>query len=103
MVYEHAAVIERTVLNQWRFSQFQFYDVDETQCFVVANEDAVIVAFRRTEPGCVTDWVTDFDFGLVHGPFGGKVHEGFLESLSNVWKLVNRQVASLTEDGWRAL
>ena len=71
VVYEEAAIIEQTVLQHWQFRQFQFYEVDDTQCFVAANEDAVIVSFRGTETDRISDWITDLDFDLVDGPFGG--------------------------------
>jgi len=103
LVYDDAASIEQTVLHEWHFSHFQFFDVDNTQCFVAANDDAVIVSFRGTELDCITDWITDLDFNLIAGPFGGKVHDGFFEALSNVWELVHRQVGSLIENGRRTL
>ena len=103
VVYEEAAIIEQTVLQHWQFRQFQFYEVDDTQCFVAANEDAVIVSFRGTETDRISDWITDLDFDLVDGPFGGKIHEGFLEALSNVWELVYRQVGQLVENDQRIL
>ena len=98
LAYSEPDTIERTVVHQWGFQRFYFYDVDETQCFVAASSDAIIVAFRGTETDEIGDWISDIDFGLIDGPLGGKVHEGFYESLSNVWRLVDRQVSVLHEN-----
>ena len=78
-------------------SQEGIHDLNDTQCFVAANNDAVIVAFRGTETDVIGDWITDIDFDLIDGPLGGKVHGGFYEVLSNVWQLVDRQVSFLYE------
>ena len=103
LVYEPPENIRRTVLEQWRFRQMQFFDVDDTQCIVAASDETVIVAFRGTESTHIEDWITNFDFDLADGPLGGRVHQGFYEALSNVWQLVDRQVAWFCDDPRRRL
>jgi len=68
----------------WGFSQFSFFDRSATQAFMIANADAVIIAFRGTQPGQLEDWMTDSEVLLVKGPFG-MVHAGFQRSLASVW------------------
>lgn len=81
LAYVDAVVAECTAVDQWGMNQFEFIDVDETQCFVAANDAVVIVSFRGTESNNIKDWITDLNFDLVDGSLGGKVHEGFL----NLW------------------
>ena len=97
LAYVDAIVAERTAVDQWGMNQFEFIDVDETQCFVAANDAVVIVSFRGTESNKITDWITDLNFDLVDGPLGGKVHEGFFESLSNVWKMLDELVRTMQD------
>jgi triacylglycerol lipase len=63
-----------------------FFDHRDTQGFVVQNEDAIIVAFRGTQPGRPMDWF--IDFGAIHRSFDhpiGTVHGGFYDALKAVW------------------
>lgn len=97
LVYEDPVVIEEQVVRQWRLRQFNFFDSDDTQVFLAANREYTIVSFRGTESNCFSDWFTDINTDLVDGPFGGKVHAGFYEALSNVWQLLDRCVERFDE------
>jgi triacylglycerol lipase len=83
LAYSTKDVIRETV-KRWKFTQFRFFDLGVTQAFIVADSEKIILAFRGTDS--LKDWLGNFDIDLVGGPMGGKVHEGFLRSLSLVWK-----------------
>jgi len=69
------------------FSQFRFFDSRDTQAFMTANANTVIVAFRGTQPADLKDWMTDADIVLVKGPYG-LVHAGFQRGLTAVWPAI---------------
>lgn len=68
----------------------EFLKLNNTQVFVFADRakdaNAIVVAWRGTEPFNAMDWSTDFDFSWYHLEGMGNVHVGFLEALG----LVNR-------------
>ncbi|HEY0547937.1 MAG TPA: lipase family protein [Pyrinomonadaceae bacterium] len=65
------------------------FEAGGTQCFVMHDDQAIIVAFRGTQIdnfwGEVIDVSTDVKFVPVPDGAGGLVHEGFLAGLSFVW------------------
>jgi triacylglycerol lipase len=78
---------------------FEFFDVHDTQGFVVQDDATVVVAFRGTQPKQPVDWMSDGR--VIHSPWAhtvGKVHKGFYEALNIAWndsqvlprRLVNR-------------
>jgi triacylglycerol lipase len=86
--------------KDWRFKQFEFFanpDTD-TQAFMIANDEMIIVAFRGTQPTDLKDWMTDADLVLVNGP-GGKVHKGFKEALTSVYPAVRKAIADFQTKG----
>lgn len=65
---------------------FDFFDHQDTQGFVAESGDAVIVAFRGTQPNQPMDWFADFR--ATSDPWdhnAGKVHSGFYSALRKVW------------------
>ena len=95
LAYEDGASVEHSVREEWGFDRCRFVDSDDSQGFVAANRDVVIVAFRGTEANDVSDWLTDADFTLVDGPLEGQVHEGFYDALADVWQVVNHELQLL--------
>lgn len=81
LAYDGRQKIKNTV-NSWGFGKFEFFDRGDTQAFVAGKDNAIIVAFRGTQPDKLQDWVTDADFELVDGLFG-KVHDGFYKSVAS--------------------
>lgn len=67
----------------WGFDKCAFLSRRDTQAFVMGNREAVIVAFRGTEPRKLKDWMTDADTALVLGPYG-LMHDGFLRGFNCV-------------------
>jgi triacylglycerol lipase len=65
---------------------FDFFDNKDTQGFVAESNDAILVAFRGTQPDRAMDWFVDA--GAVHGKWDhdtGTVHTGFYNALRAVW------------------
>ena len=65
---------------------FDFFDNHDTQGFVAESSDAIIVAFRGTQPNRPMDWFVDFR--ATCDPWdhtAGKVHSGFHGALRKVW------------------
>ncbi len=61
----------------------------DTQGFVAANADHVVVAFRGTEPREIEDWLTDLRYNYYRNKVGGgNVHNGFWTA----WKSVRGKV-----------
>lgn len=84
--------------QQWGFARFRFLDRRETQALVMANDAAVVVAFRGTEPAKLRDWMSDLDTLLCDGPFG-HVHNGFQQALVRVWDELNPCVTEFQDRG----
>ena len=91
LAYEDESRIKATT-EEWGLTRCQFLSEEETQLFVAADEDLVIVAFRGTEEK-IQDFVTDVRFGLVDGLMEGRVHRGFRDALRHVWTDVPRAVS----------
>jgi len=59
----------------------------DTNGFVAQNSQAVLVAFRGTDPQKPIDWFIDFDALQQHGDFPeARVHKGFDDALDSVWR-----------------
>jgi len=87
LAYKPLLYIKKFMIGKWRFEKFKFFDSKETQAFMVANGEIIILAFRGTDS--IEDWMTDVDAKLIKGPFG-KVHRGFLEALDCVWSDIKK-------------
>ncbi|CAN0385767.1 unnamed protein product, partial [Discosporangium mesarthrocarpum] len=55
----------------------------DTQSFVAAHDDHILVTFRGTTSGA--DWATNIDIFTCKTPHGG-IHSGFSEAVDTVWK-----------------
>lgn len=73
----------------------------DTQALVASTRQAIVVAFRGTEPTKLKDLLTDAELSMVAGPLG-KVHEGFWESLESIWSPLQRAIGEL-QDGRRTV
>lgn len=80
----------------------------DTQAYVAARPDAMIVAFRGTEPTNLRDFAADFDAGQI--PFEtkfqflgwGRVHEGWADGVAVVLRKVVEALKA-HDDGTRSL
>ncbi len=75
----------QTQAKDWGFPQVRFLDSGTTQGYVMANDHAIIIAFRGTESKNLKDWATNLNFDHVSIP-DGEVHEGFNRALDRVWE-----------------
>ena len=64
----------------------EFYDIEDTQFYIVTLPDEVIFAFRGTST--VTDALDDMKVSLVCFENEMKVHRGFLIQLRDAWKSI---------------
>ena len=83
---------------QWGFPRCRFIERRETQGLVMANDSAIVVAFRGTDPAKLKDWMSGLDTQFVDGPFG-RAHCGFKLALSHVWDELNACVAEYQDHG----
>jgi triacylglycerol lipase len=97
LVYSDPGSIQAET-NTWGFNQFRFFDVEGTQAFAIANDRAIIIAFRGTEPDKLEDWMTDAKLHFIDG-MGGKVHEGFNQALTHVYTEIRRAIAEFQDRG----
>lgn len=73
-------------LDCFKFDEYKFIEVDDTQLIIARKNGTVYLAFRGTES--LEDWKTDLsaaktDF-IINGKCYGKVHIGFLKSFNKV-------------------
>ena len=101
-VYDGPQVLESVALERWRCREFQFIDVEATQCCVASNYEQIVVSFRGSE-ATLEDWVADLDWSLVKGPMSGRVHQGFYEALASVWRMLDDRVRQLLAERPREL
>ncbi len=97
LAYEDAATIDATS-KTWGFTRSDFIasppEVEwDTQVFVASNADAVLIAFRGTQPDHIQDWITDADAVMAHTEVG-PVHYGFWAALQSVWETLEQTIAS---------
>ena len=67
------------------FPHTEFFTNGSTQCYVASNHDAAIVTFRGTEITQLEDSLADGGIKLVRWDGDGRVHQGFLGALDDVW------------------
>lgn len=91
IVYRDGAAIEAGIAARWATSDVHFADKNGTQALVVGTANAILVAFRGTEPKVLKDWMTDANIKQAPGP-KGQVHEGFWTALHHVWDGVVQHV-----------
>jgi triacylglycerol lipase len=68
----------------WSFPRFQFLERNQTQAFIMGNDEVIILAFRGTECRCLKDWMTNANVALIPES-GGRVHRGFSMGLDIIW------------------
>jgi triacylglycerol lipase len=67
----------------------EFFDEQNTQAFICADDDKIIISVRGTDG--LADAMTDINVDLVDG-VGGRVHEGFNTSATRLWKTIMNQI-----------
>ena len=77
-----------------------FFEVGDTQCFIVHNSDNIFCVFRGTES--VGDWRTNFNFDRKE-TIVGSVHDGFASALESIWYQVESKIVDIYRCGRRAM
>lgn len=75
----------------------KFFSKNGSAGFVAVCRDRVMVAFRGTEEHDKADWGHDLDIGLVPR-LGGRVHEGFSNSLDSLWPQMSAESKRLVTE-----
>lgn len=85
LVYCDRVAIRRSALAQVNLHRRRFFDVDETQGFIVEARDKsfTVLVFRGTAQ--LEDWLVNLEITAEDWEKGGQVHEGFQEALDDVW------------------
>ena len=86
IAYKKKEDVPRLLKRKWGMDPLRVrcFDKEDTQAFLVSNEDVIFIAFRGTEFFNLGDWFTDFDLKKEKGPFGKPVHRGFLNALNEI-------------------
>lgn len=82
IAYQDKATIQPAVAALG-LKNFEFLSRRDTEGYIAANDDIIIVAFRGTEPTHLRDLMTDVKMHKVQGPLGD-VHRGFLGAFNLV-------------------
>ena len=110
LAYGNEAFI-RTYLNQSGLTAagfvLKFFSEETTQCFVVHNDQFVVISLRGTEidnfRGALADWIRNFELIAEPDESGGSVHEGFQKDIKAVWQKVRDYVRPLLDGTGRRL
>jgi hypothetical protein len=78
LAYDGARTVTDICRNQFGFDACQFIRADDTECFVAATDDQVLLSFRGTAG--TADWIRDLTLFSVDSEFGS-VHQGFYYGL----------------------
>jgi triacylglycerol lipase len=90
LAYHDGNFIQNAI--SFTYPSFEFIEVHpssgyDTEAFIAANDQVIVVAFRGTEPHSLEDWVNNLDNRAF--PYStGNVHQGFWEALDVVWDMV---------------
>jgi triacylglycerol lipase len=99
LTYSDSASVRR-FLSKWQFPDVRILRGFQTQGFVARQGNALIVAFRGTEPINAGDWLTNANYHqrelLPSVP--GLVHQGFARALEEVREPMLDAVAELAAD-----
>ena len=97
------------VFQKAGFSEVKYFTGESTQCYVVSNNNFLVIAFRGTESrkrenkddirDIVKDIKVDADIRLIGTGKEGKVHRGFSDALDEVWQELEVYVKGLQNEG----
>lgn len=75
--------IQENIYENFGFLKYKPFDYQDTQAFISANDEIVILVFRGTTS--IRDWRTDFKVKLIPSKIG-HIHYGFNEALDYIWQ-----------------
>ena len=95
LAYGNEAFIQKKLCKSGLIGEgfvMQFIGHGTTQCFIVSNNEFVVLSFRGTEIdnfwGAFRDWMRFLELEPVTDGRDGKVHKGFLKDITEVWPYV---------------
>lgn len=83
IAYENNAAVTKAA-KTWKMEFVKSFKHNDTQSYIVGDDNTWILAFRGTEITKPKDIATDLNAQLVNG-LGGKIHKGFRDALSYIW------------------
>ncbi|TDF56782.1 S8 family serine peptidase [Cupriavidus sp. L7L] len=93
LAYERNSTVENITISSWGFQTYHALDVGDTQGFIAATNDVLLIAFRGSES--IGDWIGNLDVLMTDRGYAN-VHSGFAAAFD----LVKEPIASsLTEIG----
>lgn len=95
LAYKPIRDVKAHVKNKLGFDKCIFFDKKDTQGFIIANAEVIIVAFRGTES--IPDWLTDLNVKFTKDKWGN-VHKGFSKALDNVWKELIKVISNFQDN-----
>ncbi|MBU1044743.1 MAG: lipase family protein [Candidatus Omnitrophica bacterium] len=95
LAYAPLREVKEHVKNEWGFDNCIFLDKNDTQAYIIANTEVIILAFRGTQ--CIQDWLTDADARFVKNVWG-QVHNGFSKALDSVWREIEKIVSKYQDN-----
>ena len=91
IAYQEKNIIQPAAAN-FGLENFEFLSKNDTEGYIAANENIIVVAFRGTQPSHIQDLLTDAEIEKLPGPLG-EVHGGFLHA----YELVKNDVFDTIE------
>ncbi len=97
LIYVKEPEFIKETLQNAGFQDSEFFDIAGTYAFLAESPKHIVIAFRGTETGDLTDYLTD---AKIHQrPFTehGRAHSGFLDALAQVQEQIQKSLAARLE------
>ncbi len=97
LIYVKEPEFIKETLQKAGFQDTEIFEVAGTYAFLTESPEHIVIAFRGTETGDLTDYLTD---AKIHQrPFTqhGRAHAGFLDALALVQKQIQNSLATRLE------
>ena len=78
--------------EQLGYTNVQFVDDKNTQCYLMEDDTHIVVAVRGTELDESKDIVTDLKIRKTKSRTRGGVHDGFYDDANEIWTKVNHYI-----------
>lgn len=72
-------------INAVGFEEYEFFDHDGAQAYLLANQFDCVIVFRGTEPNQWNDIKADANAVSVVAETAGRVHRGFKKEVDDLW------------------
>ena len=90
----------KPLMKELGYTTHKFIEKDGAQCHIVSNKEEVVVVFRGTEPGEISDVLADLNAWPDKPMIGkGLVHNGFQEEVNKVWDPIQSTLNKMKREG----